>query len=208
MERQLSSFSTLYQTHKDDNVAWLANLYRAWLAHLFQISLAFSLSKILLLEWLPKNLGSVASHLFFLTCIGFRFATELVLKLLRLLLRCSNFSSHPILQLLSHDMYRPEHSALLYHCQYVFPREKPPRQTLNRFHLLLQTSGMHCQIICLSIPTLPAFRRALKHHLFLLAYPDSRAKSGKIKPAQCITLSDAAPTTAIAQPGNTMPPQL
>ena len=57
-----------------------------------------------------------------------------------------------------------------------------------------------------SIPTLPAFRRALKHHLFLLAYPDSSAKSGKIRPAQCITLSDAAPTTAIAQPGNTMPP--
>ena len=35
-----------------------------------------------------------------------------------------------------------------------------------------------------SIPTLPAFRRALKHHLFVLAYPDSVAKSGKIKPAQ------------------------
>ena len=57
-----------------------------------------------------------------------------------------------------------------------------------------------------SIPALPAFRRALKHHLFLLAYPDSGAKSGKIKPAQCIMLSDAAPTTAIAQLGNTMPP--
>ena len=57
-----------------------------------------------------------------------------------------------------------------------------------------------------SIPTLPAFRRALKHHLFLLAYPDSSAKSGKIKPAQCIMLSDAAPTTAFAQPINTMPP--
>ena len=26
-----------------------------------------------------------------------------------------------------------------------------------------------------SIPTLPAFSRALKHHLFLLAYPDSSA---------------------------------
>ena len=57
-----------------------------------------------------------------------------------------------------------------------------------------------------SIPTLPAFRRALKHHLFLLAYPDSSAKSGMIKPAQCITLRDTVPTTAIAQPGNTMPP--
>ena len=33
------------------------------------------------------------------------------------------------------------------HCQYVFPHVKPPWQTLNRFHLLLQTSGMHCQVI-------------------------------------------------------------
>ena len=57
-----------------------------------------------------------------------------------------------------------------------------------------------------SIPTLPAFRRPLKHHLFLLAYPNSSAKSGKIKPAQCITLRDTAPTTATAPPGNTMPP--
>ena len=57
-----------------------------------------------------------------------------------------------------------------------------------------------------SIPTLPAFRRALKHHLFLLAYPNSSAKPGKIKPAQCITLRDTAPTTATAPPGSTMPP--
>ena len=55
-----------------------------------------------------------------------------------------------------------------------------------------------------SIPTLPAFRRALKHHLFLLAYPDSSVKSGMTKPAQCITLCDTTPTTAIAQPSNTM----
>ena len=38
-----------------------------------------------------------------------------------------------------------------------------------------------------SIPTLPAFRRALKHHLFLLVYPDSSAKSGKIIPAQYVS---------------------
>ena len=49
-----------------------------------------------------------------------------------------------------------------------------------------------------SIPTLPAFRRALKHHLFLLAYPDSSAKSGKIRSAQCIMLSDAVLTTVLA----------
>ena len=57
-----------------------------------------------------------------------------------------------------------------------------------------------------SILTLPALRRALQHHLFLLAYPDSSAKSGNIKPAQCITLCDTGPTTAIARPGNTIPP--
>ena len=57
-----------------------------------------------------------------------------------------------------------------------------------------------------SIPTLPVFRRALKHHLFLPAYPNSSAKSGKIIPAQCITLRDTAPTNATAPPGNTMPP--
>ena len=56
-----------------------------------------------------------------------------------------------------------------------------------------------------SNPTLPVFR-SLKHHLFLLAYPDSSAKSGKIKPAQWITLRDTAPTTATAPLGNTMPP--
>ena len=57
-----------------------------------------------------------------------------------------------------------------------------------------------------SVPTLPVFRRALKHHLFLLAYPDSSAESGMIKPAQCISPRDTVPTTAIAQPVNTMPP--
>ena len=57
-----------------------------------------------------------------------------------------------------------------------------------------------------SIPALLAFRRALKHHLFLLAYPDSSAKSGKIKPAQSITLRNTPPATAIAQLGNAMPP--
>ena len=44
-----------------------------------------------------------------------------------------------------------------------------------------------------SVPTLPVFRRALKHHLFLLAYPDSSAKSGMIKAAQYISLRDTVP---------------
>ena len=56
------------------------------------------------------------------------------------------------------------------------------------------------------LSSIPVFRRALKHYLFLLAYPDSSAKSGRIKPAKCITLRDTAPTTATAPPGNTRPP--
>ena len=47
-------------------------------------------------------------------------------------------------------------------------------------------------------PDRVAFREALKHNLFFLAYPNSIAKSGKIKPAQCIPLRDTAPTTATA----------
>ena len=57
-----------------------------------------------------------------------------------------------------------------------------------------------------SASTLPVFRRALENHLFLLAYPDSSAKSGMIKPAQCISFRETVPTTAIAHPTNTMPP--
>ena len=89
----------------------------SWLAHPFQTWLAFNVSRILLLEWSHKNLGSATLHLFFLICIGFRFATELSLKLLRLLSECFNFSSHPILHLSSQDMYRREHSARLRLCQ-------------------------------------------------------------------------------------------
>ena len=70
--------------------------------------------------------------------IGFRFATELALKLLRLLSRSCNFSSHPILHLSSqHDMYQREHSDLLRLCQYVFLHLNPSWQPPNRFHLLL-----------------------------------------------------------------------
>ena len=47
-----------------------------------------------------------------------------------------------------------------------------------------------------SIPTLPAFRRALKHHFFLSAYPDSRTFGG-IKPSERITLRDTTPPAAI-----------
>ena len=120
----------------------------SWLAHPFQIWLAFSVSKTLLLGWSHKNLGFATSHLFSLIYIGFRFTTELALKSLRLLTECYNFSSHPILLLSSHDMYRREHPALLRICQYVFPHVKPPWQPPNHFHLLLRVFGMHCRIIC------------------------------------------------------------
>ena len=50
-------------------------------------------SRILLVKLSHKNLGSATSHLFFRICIGFRFATELVSKLPRLLSECSNLSS-------------------------------------------------------------------------------------------------------------------
>ena len=106
------------------------------------------MSRILLLEWSHKNLGSATSHLFFLICIGFRLARELALKLLRLLSECSNFSSHLILHLSSQSMYWGKHSALRQLCQSVFPHVKPPLQPPNHFHLLLQISGTHCQIIC------------------------------------------------------------
>ena len=146
------------------------------------------------------------SHLSFQICTGFRFATELVSKLPRLLSECSNLSSHPIFHLSSQDMCRREHSALLRLSWYAFLHVKPPWQLPNYFHLLLQIFGMHLPNHLSSIPTLPVFRRALKHHIFLLAYPDSSAKSGKIKPTQFITLRNTAPTIATAPPGNTCRP--
>ena len=69
-------------------------------------------------------------------------------KIATLLSECSNFSSHRILHLSSQSMYRREHSALLQLCQSVFPHVKPQLQPPNHFHLLLQISGTHCQIIC------------------------------------------------------------
>ena len=140
-----------------------------------------------------------------LHCTGFRFTTELALKLLRLLSGCSNFSSHPILHLSSR--YVPTRalrsSSSLSIC---VPPRKTTMATSKSFSSVASNIWNALPNHLSSIPTLPALRRALKHHLFLLAYPDNSAKSGKIKPAQCITLCDTAPTTAITQPGNTMPP--
>ena len=55
-----------------------------------------------------------------------------------------------------------------------------------------------------SIPTLPTFRRGLKHQYFLRAYPDSRTPGGII-PSERITLRDTTPPTAIAPLENIMP---
>ena len=106
------------------------------------------MSRVLLLELSHKILGSATSHLSFRICIDFRFATELVSKLLRLLSECSNFSSRPIFNLSSQDMYRREHSALLRLSQYAFLHVKPPWQPPNHFHRLLQIYVTHCHIIC------------------------------------------------------------
>ena len=162
--------------------------------------------RILLLELSHKNLGSATLRLFSRICIGFRFATELVSKLPRLLSECSSLSNHPIFHLSSQDMYRHEHSALLRLSHYAFLLVKTTMATSKSFSSVAPSIWNSLPNHLSSIPTLPVFRRALKHHLFLLAYTSSSAKSGKIIPAQCITLRDTAPTTATAPPGNTMPP--
>ena len=97
-----------------------------------------------------QKLGSATLRLFSRICIGFRFATELVSKLPRLLSECSSLSNHPIFHLSSQDMYRHEHSALLRLSHYAFLHVKPPWQLPNHFHMLLQVFGIHCQTICLS----------------------------------------------------------
>ena len=164
--------------------------------------LHFNVSRILLLELSHKNLGSATSLLSFQICIGFRIATELVSKFLRLLSECSNLSSHPTFHLSSQYMYRHNHSALLRVSQYAFLHVKPQLQLPNHFHLLLQIFGMLCQTICLPFQLF----LLLEELSNITSYPNSSTKSGKIKPAQCITLRDTAPTTATALPGNTMPP--
>ena len=178
----------------------------SWQAHPFHIWLAFSVSRTLLLGWSHKNLGSATSHLFSLICIGFRFATELALKSLRLLTGCYNFSSHPILLLSSRDMYRRRALRSSSSLSICVPTCKTTMAVSKSFSPVASGIWNALPNHLSSVPTLPAFRRALKHHLFLLAYPDSSAKSGMIKPAQCISLRDTVLTTAITQPVNTMPP--
>ena len=51
-----------------------------------------------------------------------------------------------------------------------------------------------------SIPTLPAFRKRLKHHLFLSAFP------GNPSPPTGITFCDVSPSTNVTQVRHTPPP--
>ena len=51
-----------------------------------------------------------------------------------------------------------------------------------------------------SISTLPAFRKRLKHHLFLSAFP------GNLSPSTGITFCDVSPSTDATQVGHTPPP--
>ena len=158
--------------------------------------------RMLSLEWSHKNLGSATFRLFFLICIGFRFATELPLKSLRLL----QFQQPSYLASLI-PKYVP---ARALRSASVLSICVPPRKTTiaasKSFSSVASNIWNSLPSHLSSIPALPAFRRALKHHLFLLAYPDSGAISGKTKPAQSITLRDTPPATAIAQLGNAMPP--
>ena len=111
-------------------------------------------------------------------------------KLIRLLSGFCNFSCHLIVHL-SHPLMCTDTSPPLFFiliCQYAFFHEKPTWQPPSCFHLLLQISGMHYQTICRPFQLFLIFGIALKHHLFLIAYPDSSAKPDKITPAQCITL--------------------
>ena len=57
-----------------------------------------------------------------------------------------------------------------------------------------------------SIPALPAFRKRIKHHLFLDAFPSIAPSSRNGTPVGNITLSDATSLINITQVGNITPP--
>ena len=178
----------------------------SWLAHPFQILLAFSVSRILLLELSQKkprfcHIRPVLSDLHWLPVrhrISFKIAT-VTFRVLQ-----SQQPSYLSSLIPRYIPVRPLRSSS------SFSICVPPRKTTiaasKSFSSVASNIWNALPNHLSSIPTLPAFRRALKHHLFLLAYPDSSAKPGKIKPAQCITLRDSAPTTATAPPGKTKPP--
>ena len=69
----------------------------------------------------------------------------------------------------SRDMYPREHSALLHLCQYVFPHLKPPTTMAASKSFSSVASGIWNALPnhLSSVPTLPVFRRDLKHHLYV-----------------------------------------
>ena len=73
------------------------------------------------------------------------------------------------------------------------PIRKPYMAAGARSFSSVASGIMECtaESICRHSQLFTVFRRALKHHLFAAwRYPDSSAKSGMIKPAQCISLRD------------------
>ena len=123
------------------------------------------------------------------------------------LTECYSFNSPPTSLHLFHGMHMRDLSDLRRTYQYVFLYAKPLWQPLDHFrpsHLKIWNSlPSHLS----SIPTLPAFRRGLKHHLFLRAYPDSRSPGG-ITPSERILLRDTTQPTVIAPLENIMPSNL
>ena len=112
---------------------------------------AFSVPRILLFEW-SDNLtssDSATSHLFFLICIGFRFATELVSKLKIAMVTFSVLQFQQAYYLASLiPRYVPARALRSSSSLSICVPPQPPWQPPNRFHLLLQIFEMHCQIIC------------------------------------------------------------
>ena len=173
-------------------------------AHLFQTYLACSLFRIPLHALWPKSLALIISRLFCLICTGLPVRHKINFKIAAI--------TRTVLQ-----TQQPSYLAAL------IPRYAPVRSLRSSSSLsicvpLRKTSMAASRSFSSvapkiwnalpghfsSIPTLPAFRRALKHHFFLSAYPDSRS-SGGVTPSVRITLRDTTPPAAIVLLENTMP---
>ena len=173
------------------------------LAHLFQTYLAYSLFRIPLHALWPKSLALIISRLF---CelhwlpvrhrINFKIAaiTHMVLQ-----------TQQPTYLAALIPRYAPvrsfRSSSSLSIC---VPLHKTSMAASRSFSSVAPKIWNALLGHLSSIPTLPAFRRALKHHFFLSAYPDSRS-SGGITPSERITLRDTTPPAAIVLIENTMP---
>ena len=112
-----------------------------------------------------SDLADLSTRLLLLICISFRFPTKLVTFTFRVL----RYQQPGIRDPSSHNMYRREHSAI--RCQYMCSPHVPktPWQSLNRFHLLLQTSGKHCIYLFI----LNMFRNCALQFTILLTLPNN-----------------------------------